>query len=62
MSDQAPYGYYPGTKIPRKAPPPAHDRGCKGCGKVGLIWEKHGERWVLTEVGGKRHVCERKEI
>lgn len=59
MSD-AHFGYFPGTNIPRKRPPPEFDgRGeCKHCGTPGLIWELH-DRWTLVDVGGKKHVCPR---
>jgi hypothetical protein len=57
-TNPAPYGYFPGTGIPRKKPVPEHDgRGvCKFCGATGLVWEKRGG-WMLCEVGGKVHQC-----
>lgn len=64
MNDpSAPYGYHPGTSIPRKRPPAEFEgRGqCKLCGKTGLIWEMHADRWILTDLGGKKHVCPPKE-
>ena len=59
MSDQAPFGYFTGTTIPRKAPPAEFEgRGqCKRCGTTGLVWELHPEGWRLVDMGGKRHVC-----
>jgi hypothetical protein len=62
---EAPYGYHPGTRIPRKSPPADHHEGrgtCKFCGETDLVWEKHGDRWALTDIGGKRHVCPPKDI
>jgi hypothetical protein len=61
MSNQAPYGHYPGTRIPRKSPARDEYEGrgaCKRCGTPGLVWEMHErDRWVLVDMGGKRHVC-----
>lgn len=60
--NEAPFGYFPGTRIPRKAPPRDEFNGrgvCRYCGQGNLAWEKQGERWVLTELGGKRHECPR---
>lgn len=69
MTASAPFGYFPGTKIPRKRPDPYFEgRGeCKSCGTPGLIWEMitdstNSERrthWVLVDMGGKKHVCPR---
>jgi hypothetical protein len=61
--DSAPYGYFPGTGIPRKRPADAHDRrvSCDACGATGLVWEKQNEGWKLMTVGGRRHVCPKVE-
>lgn len=59
---EAPHGFHPGTRIPRKAPARDEFNGrgaCKFCGQTGLVWERQGERWALVEVGGKRHECPR---
>lgn len=58
MTD-APFGYFPGTKIPRKRPAAEFEgRGqCKFCGTPGLVWEKHDDGWRLVDLGGKRHEC-----
>jgi hypothetical protein len=56
----APFGYFPGTRIPRKSPPADHHEGrgvCKFCGAGDLTWEKQGDRWRLCDMGGKTHVC-----
>lgn len=61
---EARYGFFPGTRIPRKSPPQDHHdkRGvCRYCGEEDLIWEMHGDRWRLVDVGGKRHVCKKGE-
>lgn len=66
--DPAPFGYHPGTTIPRKAPPRDDFSGkgvCRYCGQTGLVWEmvsKHTldvrrDHWILCEMGGKRHQC-----
>ena len=60
MTDpNATYGYFPGTGIPRKRPPYAHDGPgvCRNCGEPGLTWEKIDGTWRLVSVGGKEHVC-----
>ncbi len=59
MSNDAPFGYSPGTTIPRKRKPVEYEgRGqCRHCGTTGLVWELHGDRWRLTDLGGKRHEC-----
>lgn len=59
MND-APYGYFPGTRIARKsAPAESHEgrRTCKYCGETDLVWEKQGVSWRLCTIGGERHVC-----
>lgn len=64
----APFGYFPGTRIPRKSPARDDFGGkgvCKRCGKAGLVWEMITEdsfdirrtHWELQEIGGERHVC-----
>ncbi len=63
MSQEAPHGYHPGTRIPRKKPDAAPHEGrgtCKRCGADGLVWELQGG-WFLCEVGGKRHRCPPKQ-
>jgi hypothetical protein len=60
VDDKAPFGYFPGTGIPRKKPEPQHEgRGvCKRCGKTGLVWEQQKQGWLLVDIGGKLHQCE----
>lgn len=65
MTDpEAPFGYFPGTRIPRKHAPPKYDaRGqCRHCGTTELVWEPQANRWVLTDVGGNRHVCKARRV
>jgi hypothetical protein len=55
VSDQAAYGYFAGTKIPRKAPVRDEFDGkgvCRFCGQTG-----HG--WRLFTLGGSQHQCPR---
>ena len=62
MTDPAPFGYHPGTRIPRKHPSRDEFAGrgvCKFCGQTGLTWEKYDEGWRLVDMGGKRHECPR---
>lgn len=62
--NEAPYGYHPGTRIPRKSPENNHHEGkgtCKYCGQRGLVWEQTEAGWRLLEVGGHKHVCPPKE-
>jgi len=58
----APFGYHPGTTIPRRHKEPVSHSGpgkCKRCLAGDLIWERVDEHWYLTEVGGKRHRCKK---
>jgi len=59
-TNAAQFGFHPGTRIPRKSPPRDEHQGrgtCKYCGEQDLVWEKHGDRWRLVDLGGARHVC-----
>lgn len=60
-----PFGFHPGTKIPRKSPQKDEitRRGtCNICGEKDLVWEQHGEKWLLVDVGGNKHVCKKMEV
>jgi hypothetical protein len=53
------YGFFPGTGIARKSPPvDTNKRGkCRWCSTPDLVWEQHGDKWRLVDLGGKRHEC-----
>lgn len=56
----APFGYFPGTRIPRKAPAREEFDGkgvCRYCGQTGLVWEKTETGWRLHTLGGAQHQC-----
>ncbi len=58
----APFGYHPGTTIPRRHKVPESHSGkgkCKHCGAEDLVWERINDHWYLKEMGGKRHRCPR---
>jgi hypothetical protein len=57
---EAPFGYFPGTNIPRKAPARDEFDGkgvCRHCGQTGLVWEQTGQGWRLFTLGGTQHQC-----
>ena len=32
---------------------------CNRCGKAPLYWDSDGDKWVLTELNGELHKCDR---